>query len=167
MYKLQRPASSYNAAMRLNVNGRTIAADAPPETTLLSFLRDFVHLTGTKYGCGEGACGACSVLVDGRETRACLVKASDAAGKRIITIEGLAAKGHLHPVQQAFLDTEAFQCGFCTPGMIVASAALLSDSKSPTEAQVRDRLQGHICRCGTYPRIVEAVLLAAKAVRHA
>ena len=113
--------------MTLNVNGRTLTADAPEGTTLLSVLRDFLHLTGTKYGCGEGACGACTVLVDGRETRACLVKAASVVGKRVTTIEGLATNGHLHPVQQAFLDVEAFQCGFCTPGIIVASAALLAE----------------------------------------
>ena len=153
--------------MQLNVNGFILTAEAPEETTLLSFLRDFLHLTGTKYGCGEGACGACTVLIDGREARACLVKASSVAGKRIATIEGLAAHDRLHPVQQAFLDVEAFQCGFCTPGMILAASALLAENKSPSSAQVRDRLQGHICRCGTYPRIVEAVLLASKEAHHA
>jgi aerobic-type carbon monoxide dehydrogenase small subunit (CoxS/CutS family) len=152
--------------MKLNVNGRSLAATAPEDTTLLIFLRDFLQLTGTKYGCGEGACGACSVLIEGQETRACLLKASSVANKRITTIEGLAEGGHLHPVQQAFLEVEAFQCGFCTPGMILASAALLADNHSPTGAQVRERLEGHICRCGTYPRIVEAVLLAAKTVHH-
>lgn len=158
---------SYNTSMTLSVNGRTVTAEAPEETSLLSLLRDFLHLTGTKYGCGEGVCGACTVLVDGKETRACLVPAGRVAGKRITTIEGLAENGHLHPVQQAFLDVEAFQCGFCTPGMIVAAAALLADVKAPTEKQVRDRLEGHLCRCGTYPRIVEAVRMASQAVRHA
>jgi aerobic-type carbon monoxide dehydrogenase small subunit (CoxS/CutS family) len=153
--------------MKLNVNGRTLTAEAPEETTLLTFLRDFLHLTGTKYGCGEGSCGACTVLIDGRETRSCRVKASSVANKPVTTIEGLAGDGYLHPVQQAFLDVEAFQCGFCTPGMILASAALLAENQSPTSSQVRDRLQGHICRCGTYPRIVEAVLLAVRTVRHA
>ena len=153
--------------MQLNVNGHILTAEAPDETSLLSFLRDFLHLTGTKYGCGEGACGACTVLIDGRETRACLVKASSVAGKRITTIEGLSAHGRLHPVQQAFLDVEAFQCGFCTPGMILAASALLAENKNPSSAQVRDGLQGHICRCGTYPRIVEAVLLASKEPHHA
>jgi nicotinate dehydrogenase subunit A len=152
--------------MTLTVNGRVLTATAPEETTLLAFLRDFVHLTGTKYGCGEGACGACSVLVDGHETRACLVKAASVENKRITTIEGLAQDGRLHPVQQAFLDVEAFQCGFCTPGMILASTALLAENRTPTGTQVREGLQGHICRCGTYPRIVEAVLLAARTVRH-
>jgi aerobic-type carbon monoxide dehydrogenase small subunit (CoxS/CutS family) len=150
--------------MTLNVNGRAWTAPAPDGITLLSFLRDILHLTGAKYGCGEGACGACAVLVDGHEVRACMVKAAAVAGKRVTTIEGLAANGELHPVQQAFLDAEAFQCGFCTPGMILASAALLAENKTPTDRQVRDRLQGHICRCGTYPRIVDAVLMA---VRHA
>ncbi len=156
--------------MTLNVNNRTFTQKAPEETTLLSFLRDFLHLTGAKYGCGEGACGACAVLVEGREVRACLVKAASVAGKRVTTIEGLATNdgpgGQLHPEQQDVLDVEAFQCGFCTPGMIVASAALLAENQAPSEKQVRDRLQGHICRCGTYPRIVEAVLMAAKVVKH-
>src|SRR5215469_427133 len=107
--------------MKLLVNGRTLTADAPKESTLLAVLRDFLHLTGAKYGCGEGACGACTVLVDGREVRACMVRASAAAGKSVTTIEGLAPADRLHPVQQAFLDVEAFQCGFCTPGMILAS----------------------------------------------
>jgi aerobic-type carbon monoxide dehydrogenase small subunit (CoxS/CutS family) len=153
--------------LRLNVNGRTLTADAPEETTLLSFLRDFVHLTGAKYGCGEGVCGACTVLMDGKPTRACLTKASAAVNKRITTIEGLATPDRLHPIQQAFLDVEAFQCGFCTPGMIVASAALLSTNRNPTSQKIRDHLNGHLCRCGTYPRIVEAVLLAAKGSQHA
>jgi len=153
--------------MTLTVNGRTLTAPAPEETTLLAFLRDFVRLTGSKYGCGEGVCGACAVLVDGQETRSCMVKAASVTGKRITTIEGLAKGDQLHPVQQAFLDVEAFQCGFCTPGMIMASAALLAGNPAPTETQVRERLQGHICRCGTYPRIVEAVMLASKVVRHA
>lgn len=153
--------------MTLNVNGRSLNAEASQETTLLAVLRDFLHLTGAKYGCGEGACGACTVLIDGRATRSCLVTASSLTGKRITTIEGLATNGHLHPVQQAFLDVEAFQCGFCTPGMIVASAGLLAENHAPTSEQVRERLQGHLCRCGTYPRIVEAVMLAAKAVQHA
>ena len=152
--------------MTLNVNGRVLTFEAPEETTLLSALHDFLHLTGAKYGCGEGACGACAVLVDGKEVRSCLMKAASLSGKHITTIEGLSANGRLHPVQQAFLDVEAFQCGFCTPGMIVASAALLSQQKSPSEAQVRSGLQGHICRCGTYPRIVEAVMMVSKGVKH-
>jgi nicotinate dehydrogenase subunit A len=151
--------------MTLTVNGRKQTASAPPETTLLVFLRDYLGLTGTKCGCGEGACGACAVLVDGRAMNSCMVKAASLAGKRITTIEGLAAGGKLHPVQQAFLDVEAFQCGFCTPGMIVASAALLDENKSPGEVQIRARLEGHLCRCGTYPRIVDAVRLAAKGSR--
>ena len=151
--------------MTLTVNGRKRTASAPPDTTLLVFLRDYLGLNGTKYGCGEGACGACAVLVDGRAMNSCMVKAAALAGKRITTIEGLAADGKLHPVQQAFLDVEAFQCGFCTPGMIVASTALLSENRSPGEAQIRERLEGHLCRCGTYPRIVEAVRLAAKGAR--
>lgn len=152
--------------MTLNVNGHSLTAEVPKETTLLVLLRDFLHLTGAKYGCGEGVCSACTVLVDGKAVQSCLVTASSLQGKHITTIEGLADGGHLHPIQQAFLDVEAFQCGFCTPGMIVASAALLAENHAPTGKQVREHLQGHLCRCGAYPRIVEAVLLAAKGGQH-
>jgi aerobic-type carbon monoxide dehydrogenase small subunit (CoxS/CutS family) len=159
------------AQLRLNVNGKTLATDAPQPTTLLTLLRDFLHITGPKFGCGEGVCGACTVLIDGKPVRSCIVKAASVAGKRITTIEGLADGDRLHPLQQAFLDVEAFQCGFCTPGMIVASAALLAANKAPTATQIREHLQGHLCRCGTYPRIVEAVQLASKSngkgARHA
>ena len=153
--------------MTLNVNGRELAVEAPQETTLLAVLRDFLHLTGAKYGCGEGACGACTVLIDGRAVRSCLVTAASLQGKPITTVEGLASGDRLHPVQQAFLDVEAFQCGFCTPGMIVESAGLLAANHAPTAREVRERLQGHVCRCGTYPRIVEAVIMAARAASHA
>jgi aerobic-type carbon monoxide dehydrogenase small subunit (CoxS/CutS family) len=150
----------------LSVNGSPRTAAVPPETTLLQFLRDFLGLTGAKYGCGEGACGACTVLVDGKALRSCTVRAAAVRGRKITTIEGLATDGRLHPVQRAFLEVEAFQCGFCTPGMILGAVSLLRESAAPAESDVRKRLEAHLCRCGTYPRIVEAVRLAAKEVRH-
>jgi aerobic-type carbon monoxide dehydrogenase small subunit (CoxS/CutS family) len=149
----------------LFVNGRSLTAAVPAHTTLLQFLRDFAGLTGTKYGCGEGVCGACTVLVDGKAVRSCTVRAAEAGGKKITTIEGLAVEGKLHSVQRAFLEVEAFQCGFCTPGMILGAVSLLRETPAPREAEIRRRLEGHVCRCGTYPRIVEAVRLASREVR--
>ncbi|MBL0158554.1 MAG: (2Fe-2S)-binding protein [Bryobacterales bacterium] len=146
----------------LQVNGAPHTASPPDGITLLDFLRDHLHLTGAKYGCGEGACGACTVLLDGRPIQSCTVTAASVQGRKITTIEGLAPPGALHPVQQAFLDAQAFQCGYCTPAMILASAALLQQSPNPSPALIREKLEGHLCRCGSYPRIVEAVRLAAK-----
>jgi aerobic-type carbon monoxide dehydrogenase small subunit (CoxS/CutS family) len=142
--------------------------DVPEDETLLDVLRDTLDLTGTKYGCGEGQCGACTVLVDGNAVRSCVTTAGAVAGKSITTIEGLARGASLDPVQQAFLETSALQCGFCTPGMVMAAAGLLKRNPDPSEAQIRDALNRNICRCGTYPRIVAAVRMAAKskAVRH-
>ena len=155
------------ATHELIVNGRTRRVEAPPEESLLSVLRDRLGLTGTKYGCGEGQCGACTVLLDGRAVRSCRTTAADAAGRRITTIEGLSRDGRLHPVQEAFLEAEAFQCGFCTPGMIVSAAALLEKNASPTDEEIATGLAGNICRCCTYPRITRAVREAAEAVRRA
>jgi len=148
----------------LIVNGSKRSVDAPADETLLSVLRNRLDLTGTKYGCGEGQCGACTVLVDGRATRSCRTAVSEVAGSKITTIEGLASNGRLHPVQQAFLDEEAFQCGYCTSGMIVATAALLATTKNPSEEEVVESLNGNICRCGTYPRILAAVRRAGAAM---
>jgi aerobic-type carbon monoxide dehydrogenase small subunit (CoxS/CutS family) len=145
----------------LTINSRQRRIDAPADVTLLDALRYYAGLTGTKYGCGEGQCGSCTVLVDHRAVKSCLVKASTMAGRKIVTIEGLASAGRLHPVQQAFLDHSAYQCGFCTPGMILGSAALLAANPDPTPAQVRDALHGYLCRCGAHPRIVDAVRAAA------
>jgi nicotinate dehydrogenase subunit A len=142
---------------RLNVNGKDVDVDVAPDQRLLYTLRDDLDLTGTKYGCGEGQCGACTVLVDGTPVRSCITPVQSVAGKRITTIEGIAENGRLHPIQQAFLDAAAFQCGYCTSGMIVASVALFRKNAKPSVAEVRQALNGHICRCGTYPRIVEAV----------
>jgi len=153
--------------IELQVNGVKRAVEAEPGAMLLGALRDQLDLTGTKYGCGEGQCGACTVLLDGRPVRSCITRVETAAGKPITTIEGLERDGRLHPVQQAFLDASAFQCGYCTPGMILESAALLARTPAPSEAEIRQGLEGHICRCGTYPRIVAAVRMAAQTTRGA
>ena len=149
------------AIRSLRVNGSTRRVEAPEEESLLSVLRNRLGLTGTKYGCGEGQCGACTVLLDGKAVRSCRTKVSEAAGARITTIEGLAPGGRLHPVQSAFLDEEAFQCGFCTPGMILSAVDLLRANPHPTDDDVASSLAGNVCRCGTYPRIVRAVRRAA------
>jgi aerobic-type carbon monoxide dehydrogenase small subunit (CoxS/CutS family) len=145
----------------LNVNGARIKVDAPAEETLLSVLRNRLDLTGTKYGCGEGQCGACTVLLDGRATRSCMTPLSTAAGARIVTIEGLDEDGKLSHVQQAFLDENALQCGYCTAGMIIAATALLRENPRPNEEQIIQTMNGNICRCGAYPRIIEAIKRAS------
>jgi aerobic-type carbon monoxide dehydrogenase small subunit (CoxS/CutS family) len=146
----------------LNVNGAARRVNASSERSLLSVLRDDLDLTGAKYGCGEGQCGACTVLLDGEAVRSCITPVSRAAGKRITTIEGLENDGRLHPLQEAFLETEAMQCGYCTPGMIMSGVSLLAKSAYPSESEIVHGMQGNICRCGTYPRIVAAVRIAAK-----
>ncbi|WP_321473698.1 (2Fe-2S)-binding protein [uncultured Paludibaculum sp.] len=147
--------------LKFRLNGAERRLDIPPKLTLLDAIRDYAGLTGTKYGCGEGQCGACTVLLDGRAVKSCILPATSAQGREVTTVEGLAAGGRLHPVQQAFLDHSAFQCGFCTPGMITGAVALLSQNPSPSETEIRAGLQSHVCRCGTYPRIVEAVRAAS------
>ena len=146
----------------LNVNGASFRTNAAPQESLLSVLRNRLNLTGTKYGCGEGQCGACTVLLDGRSTRSCLVSVETAAKAKIVTIEGLEQDGKLSPVQQAFLDEGAFQCGYCTSGMILGATSLLHEQHHPTEEQIVEGMEGHICRCGTYPRIVEAIKRASR-----
>jgi aerobic-type carbon monoxide dehydrogenase small subunit (CoxS/CutS family) len=150
--------------MELLINGARHVVDAEPERTLLTVLRDELDLTGTKYGCGEGQCGACTVLIDGAPARSCQTLAGKMAGHKITTIEGLEEHGRLHPLQEAFLEVEAMQCGYCTAGMIMSGAALLKKNPHPDEAAIQQALQGNICRCGTYPRIVAALKLAAKGV---
>jgi aerobic-type carbon monoxide dehydrogenase small subunit (CoxS/CutS family) len=145
----------------LVVNGREHVLSVDPDRTLLSVLRDDLDLTGSKYGCGEGRCGACTVLVDGETIYACRAKVGDQNGKAIVTIEGLATGDRLHPLQRAFLELDALQCGYCTPGMIVAGASLLDRNPEPTDEQIVAALDTHICRCGTYGRIVAAVKRAA------
>ena len=146
----------------IEVNGKRYAVSYPPDTPLLYVLRDELGLTGTKYGCGEGQCGACTVLISGAPRRSCQIPVSAAATKPIMTIEGLERAGKLHPVQQAFLDSGAFQCAFCTSGMVMSSVGLLQTNASPSAADIVQFLQGNICRCGTHPRIIEAVHHAAK-----
>src|SRR5262249_51369706 len=146
----------------LTVNGQQRKVDAPPDEPLLSVLRNRLDLTGTKYGCGEAQCGACTVLVDGQVATSCQMPVSEAVGKKIVTIEGIAQNGRLHPVQEAFLEAEAFQCGYCTSGMIVTSVALLQANASPGADDVAGALARNVCRCGTYSRIVQAVLAASK-----
>ena len=144
----------------LHVNGQLYEAPDPARS-LLSYLRFDLGLTGTKYGCGEGLCGACTVLVDGQPIRSCLTTVGAVAGGRLTTIEGLASEGSLHPVQQAFVDETAFQCGYCTPGFIMTAVGLLGREPRPSAGQVREALADNICRCGTYQRIEQAVLRAA------
>ena len=147
----------------ITVNGRAHALQVQPHHTLLEILRDQIGLTGTKECCAEGECGACTVLLDGRAVTSCLVLAAETDGADILTIEGLARGGVLDPLQQAFLDTGAVQCGFCIPGMIVAARYLLATNPHPTPAEIREGLAGNLCRCGGYSRIVEAVAAAARA----
>lgn len=152
-------------SLQLEINGKTHRVNADPEVPLLYVLRENLDLTGTKYGCGEGQCGACTVMVDGVARRSCLTPVGSVAGKKITTVEGLAADGKLHPLQQAFWDADAFQCSYCTSGMIVAAAAFLKTNPNPSEAQIAHALNGNVCRCGTHPRIIAAVQKAAKAMR--
>jgi len=149
----------------LVVNGVRHTVDADPDRPLLTVLRDELDLTGAKYGCGEGQCGACTVMLEDRALRSCQTKISVAAGKRITTIEGLEQHGRLHPLQEAFLEHDAMQCGYCTPGMIVSCAALLKRNPNPTEAEIVQAMQGNVCRCGTYPRIVAAMRSASMKMR--
>lgn len=144
------------------VNGRPISLEVPPGRRLVDLLREDLGLTGTKEGCGEGECGACTVLVDGKPRLSCLTAAIQVAGKDVLTIEGLASAGRLHPLQEAFIATAGVQCGFCTPGLIMAAYALLQENPSPTADEVRENLAGNLCRCTGYEQVVEAVLRAAE-----
>jgi aerobic-type carbon monoxide dehydrogenase small subunit (CoxS/CutS family) len=145
----------------LNVNGKIASIDAEGERTLLSVLRDDLGLTGTKYGCGEGRCGACTVLLDGAAIRSCQVTIASIGQHKVATIESLEQNGRLHPLQQAFLDHDAFQCGYCTSGMIMSGVALLRKRKNPSPAEIVRSMDGNICRCGTYQRILAAIQQAA------
>ncbi len=147
--------------LSLVVNGKEQKVSAPADESLLSVLRERLQLTGTKYGCGEGQCGACTVLLDGRPVRSCHTRVSEAAGHQVTTIEGLAEGDHLHPVQQAFLDQEAFQCAYCSSGMIVAAAGLLRANPDPSPEEISRAMNGNLCRCGAYSRILAAVQQAA------
>src|SRR6185436_9702701 len=149
----------------LHVNGTRRRIDADADRSLLSVLRDDLDLTGSKYGCGEGQCGACTVLINGTPGRSCVTTVGSVAGRQITTIEGLENKGRLHPLQQAFLEADALQCGYCTSGMIMSGVALLSKNPNPNEQEIIRSMEGNICRCGTYPRIVSAVRKAAQAMK--
>ena len=149
----------------IRINGRTHQVEGEPDDNLLSVLRYELDLTGSKFGCGEGACGACTVLVDNQAARSCVTRLSAVVGKSVTTIEGLGGD-RLHPVQQAFLDAEAFQCGYCTPGMVMATVSLLRTNPAPSEADIARVMDHNVCRCGTYLRIVRAVKLAAERIRN-
>lgn len=143
--------------MELQVNGRKLNVEVPEGESLLTVLRDRLDLTGSKYGCGEGSCGACTVLIDGNATRSCILPAASATGKEITTIEGLSTNGDLHPVQKAFEKVDVFQCAYCAPGMVMSAVSLLKKHPHPSDQQIVQGMQGNICRCGTYPRIVKAI----------
>jgi aerobic-type carbon monoxide dehydrogenase small subunit (CoxS/CutS family) len=147
--------------LKIQINGTLRRVEVDGARTLLSVLRDDFDLTGAKYGCGEGQCGACTVLIDGRAARSCLTPAASVEGRRITTIEGLEKNGELHPLQEAFLEVDAMQCGYCAAGMIMSGVGLLKKTPNPTDAEILRAMEGNICRCGTYARIVEAVRRAA------
>ena len=151
--------------VRFKLNGKEVAVETAPERMLLWVLRADLAHTGTKYGCGEGYCGFCTVLVDGKPERSCAMPLSNVEGKSVLTIEGLSKGGKLHPLQQAFVDHGAVQCGYCTPGMILEAYALLLRKPNPTDAEIADALEGNICRCGTHTRVIAAVQTASKALK--
>jgi carbon-monoxide dehydrogenase small subunit len=149
-------------SLTLRINGKGHQLEVDPLTTLLKVLRDDLGLSGTKEGCGEGDCGACTVLVDGKAVNACLFLALEARGKEVVTIEGLAQDGRLHPLQQAFIDKGAFQCGFCIPGMIISAKALLDSNPSPDDDEIKLAIAGNLCRCTGYTKIIEAIRSVAQ-----
>jgi aerobic-type carbon monoxide dehydrogenase small subunit (CoxS/CutS family) len=144
------------------LNGKAVRLEVDPSRSLLWVLRQDLGLTGTKYGCGEGLCGACTVLIDREAVRSCLLEVKAVAGKEVTTIEGLAKNGELHPLQRAFVEHDALQCGYCTPGMIVSAYSLLLNNPRPSRAQIIEHMEGNLCRCGAHKRIVEAIQTAAK-----
>ena len=150
---------------KLNVNGSAYDIDADSQASLLTVLREQLDLTGSKYGCGEGQCGACTVLINGNPRKSCITPVGAVGQKQVITIEGLAKGDRLHPLQQAFLDESAMQCAFCTSGMIMTAVSLVNTNPNPSEAEIYQFMEGNICRCGTHPRIVAAIRKAAKAIR--
>ena len=152
-------------AIRLTVNGEAFEGAAPPRKLLSDFLRDDVGLTGVRVSCEHGVCGACTILVDGRTVRACLMLAAQADGSEVRTVEGLARDGRLHPLQQAFWDNHGLQCGYCTPGMLMTAFELLEENPDPSEAEVREAIAGNLCRCTGYVNIVKSILAAARTMR--
>jgi len=163
--KVVRIPRAQTVTVTLRVNGKVYKLQLEPRITLLDALRNHLNLTGTKKVCDRGECGACTVLMDGKPVYSCMMLAVDAEGHDIVTIEGLAKDGKLHPVQEAFVEHDALQCGFCTPGFIMAAVGLLNQNKAPSPEDVKKALAGNICRCGVYPRILAAVLDAAKRMR--
>lgn len=154
-----------DATIRLAVNGKDVTVVTDRNRLLLEVLREDLNLRGTKYGCGEARCGACSVLIDDERVFSCRTPVAAAEGKRVLTVEGLASGDQLHPVQQAFLDENAFQCGYCTPGMMISTVAFLKARPDPTDAEIIERMDANLCRCCSYPKIVKAVRRAAAAMR--
>jgi carbon-monoxide dehydrogenase small subunit len=150
--------------VQFTVNGESVEVAVTPNRTLIQVLREDLGLTGTKHGCGLGDCGACTVIMDGVPVNSCLVLAVQARGREIVTIEGLTGNGKLHPLQTAFIDKGAIQCGFCTPGMILSAKALLDENPQPTETEIRTAISGNLCRCTGYQKIVEAITAAAEAM---
>ena len=160
-----RSRTNTSVPLHLNVNGERRSVPRSPERNLLEVLRVDLGLTGTKYGCGEGECGACTVLLDGAPMPSCQVSIGEADGATVVTIEGLGTGSALTPVQRAFLEVGAFQCGFCTPGMVVQATALLAQNPDPSEEEIREEMEGNLCRCGGYSRIVRAVQRASELAR--
>ncbi|PWT88539.1 MAG: ferredoxin [Blastocatellia bacterium] len=146
----------------LNVNGKKLQVNVDAQASLLAVLRNDLDLTGTKYGCGEAQCGACTVLIDGQPTRSCVTQVGKVANKQIVTIEGLEKNGQLHPLQEAFIKADAMQCGYCTSGMIMSGVGLLSKNPKPSHEEIVRHMDGNICRCGTYQRIVKAIEMSSK-----
>lgn len=151
--------------VKLNVNGKEYEVEVKPHWTLLQVIRDQLGLTGTKYGCGTGECGACTVIIDGKPMTSCLVLAASAEGRKIVTIEGISNGDRLHPLQEAFIEEGAIQCGYCTPGMILTAKAFLERNPNPTEEDVRRAIDGNLCRCTGYVKIIKAILKASKKLR--
>ena len=148
--------------IRFQLNGKPVALVSDPTRSLLWILRTDLNLTGTKYGCGEGQCGACTVLVNNEALRSCQLTLADVADKKVVTIEGLSSNGNLHPVQQAFTDHDALQCGFCTPGMILNAVSLLHKNSQPTRSEIIEEMEDNLCRCGAHTRIIDAIEAVAK-----
>lgn len=165
--EVQEPPVVARKPVSFSLNGRAVSLEVEPREMLLEVLRNRLKLTGTKLMCGRGECGACTVLIDGRPVYSCLYPAWRVDGRKITTIEGLAEGQNLHPVQQAFIEKDGYQCGFCTPGFLMASVALLEEKQAPTAAEIKSALSGNLCRCGNYPKIYEAVATASQRMRKA